>query len=119
VRAAVSEAKRGLDPALIDEIVVGVRITGDRVGRSGVAGRRIGWRDRLRLDRRCAAEGRVIQDRQIFRDCATGGRIEIFDLGDALSTNQQSGRRSVRGKLIADGIYAWRNPIRSSWPLKS
>ena len=36
----------------IDEIVVGVGITGDRVGRSGVARRQIGWRDHLRLDRR-------------------------------------------------------------------
>ena len=27
----------------IDEVVVGIGITGDRVGRSGVAGRRIGW----------------------------------------------------------------------------
>ena len=67
----------------IDEIVVGVGITGDRVGRSGVAGRRIGWRDRLRLDRRRPAEGRIIENRQIFRDRAARGRIEIFDLGDA------------------------------------
>ena len=67
----------------IDEVVVGIGITGDGVGRSGVAGGRIGRRDRLRLDRRRPAEGRVVQDRQIFRDCATGGRIEVFDLGDA------------------------------------
>jgi hypothetical protein len=31
-------------------------------------------------------EGRVIEDRQIFRDCATGGRIEVLDLGDASSS---------------------------------
>jgi hypothetical protein len=70
----------------IDEIVVGVGISGDGVGRSCVAGRRIGWRDHLRLDRRRAAEGRVVENRQIFRDCATGGRIEILDLGDASSS---------------------------------
>ena len=67
----------------IDEIVVGVGITGDRVGRSGVAGRRIGWRDHLWLDRRCPAEGRIIQHRKIFCYCAARSRNEIFDLGDA------------------------------------
>lgn len=58
----------------IDEIVVGVGITGDRVGRSGVTGRRIGWRDHLWLDRRRPAEGRIIEDRQIFCDCAARSR---------------------------------------------
>jgi hypothetical protein len=65
----------------IDEVVVRISITGDGVGRSGVAGGRIGRRDRLRLDRRRPAEGRVIENRQIFRDCATGRRIEVLDLG--------------------------------------
>ena len=67
----------------IDEVVVGTGITGNGVGRSGVAGGRIGWRDCLRLDGRRPAERRVVQDRQIFRDCATGSRIEVFGLGDA------------------------------------
>ena len=67
----------------IDEVVVGIGITGEGVGRGCVAGRRIGRRDRLRLDRRRPAEGRVIENRQILCDCATGGRIEVFDLGDA------------------------------------
>ena len=58
----------------IDEIVVGVGITGDRVGRSGVTGRRIGWRDHLWLDRRRPAEGRIIEDRQIFGDRAARSR---------------------------------------------
>jgi hypothetical protein len=66
----------------IDEIVVGVGISGDGVGRSGLAGRRIGQRDRLRRDRRRPAEGRVVKDRQIFGDCATGRRIKVLDLGD-------------------------------------
>ena len=52
----------------IDEIVVGIGITADRVGRSSVAGGRIGGRDRLRLDGRRPTERRVVQDRQIFRD---------------------------------------------------
>ena len=76
----------------IDEIVVGIGITGDRVGRSGVAGGRIGRRDHLRLDRRCAAEGRVIEDREIFRDCAARSRIEIFDLGDAAPCDERRPR---------------------------
>ena len=69
----------------IDEIVVGVGITGDRVGRrSGVAGRRIGWRDHLRARPwRRPAEGRIIEDRQIFCYCAARSRIEVLDLGDA------------------------------------
>ena len=46
----------------IDKVVVGIGITGERVGRSGIASGRIGRRDRLRLDRRRAAEGRVIED---------------------------------------------------------
>jgi hypothetical protein len=61
----------------IDEVIVGIGITGDRVGRIGLAGRRIGWGDHLRLNRRRPAEGRVIQDRQIFRDCATGRRLDV------------------------------------------
>jgi hypothetical protein len=65
----------------IDEVIVGISISGDGIGRSGVAGGRIGRRDRLRLDRRRPAEGRVIENRQIFRDCATGRRIEVLDLG--------------------------------------
>jgi hypothetical protein len=67
----------------VDELIVGIGITGDRVGRSSVAGRRIGWGDHLWLNRRRPAEGRFVQDRQIFRDCATGRRIEVLDLGDA------------------------------------
>jgi hypothetical protein len=74
----------------IDEVIVGIGITRDGVGRSGIAGRRIGRRDRLRLDRRRSAEGRVIQDRQIFRDGTTGGRIEVFDFGNA-STSMRIG----------------------------
>src|ERR1700733_8559033 len=58
----------------INEIVVGIGITGDRAARSGVARRRIGWRDPLRLARRRPAEGRIIEDRQIFCDCAARSR---------------------------------------------
>jgi transposase len=50
----------------IDKIVVGVGITGDRVGRSGVTGRRISCRNRLRLDRRRATEGRIVEDRMEY-----------------------------------------------------
>ena len=86
----------------IDEVVVGIGITGDGVGRSGVAGGRIGWRDRLRLDGRRPAEGRVVQDRQIFRDCATGGRIEICDLADAApSMRVRHDDAGVNGKSFA------------------
>ena len=67
----------------IDEVVVGIGITGDGVGRSGVAGGRIGRRDHLGLDGRRPAERSIVQHRQIFRDRATGRRIKIFDLGDA------------------------------------
>jgi hypothetical protein len=64
----------------IDEVIVGVGISGDGVGRSGVAGRRIGRRDRLRLDRRRPAEGRVIEERQILCDGPTGRRIKSSTL---------------------------------------
>ena len=40
------------------------------VDRGCVAGRWIGRRDRLRLDRRRPAEGRVIENRKIFGDRA-------------------------------------------------
>jgi hypothetical protein len=65
------------------EIVVGLGVNLGSVGRSCVAGRRIAWREQLRLDRRRAAEGRVIEDRWIFRDRSIGRRIEVLDLGDA------------------------------------
>ena len=58
----------------IDEVIVGIGITGDRVGRSSVAGHRIGWGDHLRLDRRRPAEGRIIEDRQLFCDRAARSR---------------------------------------------
>jgi hypothetical protein len=60
----------------------------DEVGRSGLAGRRIGRRDRLRLARRRATEGRVIRNRKIFRDRTTGGRIEVFDFGAASTSTR-------------------------------
>jgi hypothetical protein len=66
----------------IDKVVVGIGVDRRLVGRGCIAGRRIGRRDRLRLDRRRPAEGRVIENRKIFSDRATGGRIEVFDLAD-------------------------------------
>jgi hypothetical protein len=30
----------------------------------------------------------VIRNRKIFRDCATGGRIEVFDFGDASTSTR-------------------------------
>jgi hypothetical protein len=56
---------------------------GGSVGRSRVAGRWIGRRDRLRFDRRRPAEGRVIENRKIFGDSEAGRRIKVLDLGDA------------------------------------
>jgi hypothetical protein len=58
----------------IDKVVVGIGVDRRLVGRGCVAGRRIGRRDRLRLDRRCPAEGRIIKDRQIFCDRAARSR---------------------------------------------
>jgi hypothetical protein len=55
----------------IDKVVVGIGVDRRLVGRGCVAGRRIGRRDHLRLDRRRpAAEGRVIENRKIFGDRA-------------------------------------------------
>jgi hypothetical protein len=62
-------------------LVVGIGVDRRLVGRGCVAGRWIGRRDRLRLDRRRPAEGRVIENRKIFGDRAASGRIEVFDLG--------------------------------------
>ena len=53
----------------IDEIVVGIGVDRRLVGRGCVAGRWIGRRDRLRLDRRRFAEGRVIEDRRYSATC--------------------------------------------------
>jgi hypothetical protein len=66
----------------IDKIIVGIGVDRRLVGRGCVAGRWIGRRDRLRLDLRRPAEGRVIENRKIFGDRATGGRIKVFDLAD-------------------------------------
>ena len=54
----------------IDKVVVGIGVDRRLVGRGCVAGRRIGRRNRLRLDRRRPAEGRVIENRKIFGDRA-------------------------------------------------
>jgi hypothetical protein len=76
----------------IDEVIVRIGISGDRVGRSGLAGW-IGRRDRLRFDRRRSAEGRVIQDRQKFRDCAT----EVGSSGSKLTVESRQGFPSMVG----------------------
>ena len=73
----------------IDEVVVRISITGDRVGRSGVAGRRIGWRDHLWLDRRRPAEGR---SSRTVRYSATA-RLEAGPRSSTLPTPR---RRCVR-----------------------
>ena len=67
----------------IDKVVVGIGVDGRRVGRGRVASRRIGRRDRLRLDRRRAAEGRIVENRKILRDRPIGRRIKVLDLGHA------------------------------------
>ena len=41
------------------------------------------WRPRPTTSGCRAVEGRVIQNRKIFRDRPIGGRIEVLDLGDA------------------------------------
>ena len=67
----------------IDEVVVGIGIHSGAVGRGRVARRRIDWRDRLRLRRRRAAEGRIIENRKIFGDRPARWWIKILDLGHA------------------------------------
>ena len=48
----------------VNEIIVGVGVDGRSRRPPPYSGRRIGWRDRLRLDRRRPAEGRVIENRR-------------------------------------------------------
>jgi hypothetical protein len=46
----------------------------------------------------------VIRNRKIFRDCATGGRIEVFDFGDASTSTRV--RRDDAG-VDRDGIASY------------
>ena len=60
----------------VDQVVVGIGVDGRPAAGGGPARRRIGGRDELRLDRRRAAEGRVVEHGQILVDRPVGGRLQ-------------------------------------------
>ena len=82
----------------VDQIVVGVGVDGRPAAGGGPAGRRIGGRDELRLDRRRPAEGRVVEHRQILADRPVRGRIQ---------TRSARPRRADGGRRRRSG---WRRP---------
>jgi hypothetical protein len=73
---------------------VGIGITGDGIGRGGVAGRRIGRRDRLRLDRRRPADNPYPLAAREYLDEAEG-LLKQFEAEKGYTPDDWSGVRDA------------------------